>query len=125
MRNIKIMTPDKMFVTVLGVMGIVFTYWFFLRRKETAVMASDSIDILVDGGYKPEVIEIPANKETKLNFTRKDSNSCLEDVALGDFKIKKYLPLNETVTITLNPKKTGTFQFSCGMGMFHGKLIVK
>lgn len=119
------MTVDKIVVTVFGVIGIVFTYWFFLRRKETTVSAQGSIDILVDGGYKPEVIEIPVNTPTKLNFTRKDSNPCLEEVVLGDFKIKKYLPLNETITITLVPKKIGIFQFSCAMGMFHGKLIVK
>lgn len=119
------MTIDKIVVSIFGVIGIVFTYWFFLRRKETIVSAHGSIDILVDGGYKPEVIEIPVNVETKFNFTRKDSNPCLEDVIFGDFKIKKNLPLNETVSITLTPKKAGTFQFSCGMGMFHGKLIVK
>lgn len=119
------MTIDKIVVVVIGVIGIIFTYWFFLKRKETVVFAHGSIDILVDGGYKPEVVEIPVNKETKLNFTRKDSNPCLEEVILGDFKIKKNLPLNETVVITLNPKKTGIFRFSCGMGMFHGKLIVK
>ena len=119
------MTLDKLLVSILGIVGIVFTYWFFLRRKENVVSAKGSIDIMVDGGYKPEAIEIPVNKSTELNFIRKDSNPCLEEVVLGDFKIKKYLPLNETVTITLTPNKTGTFQFSCGMGMFHGKLIVK
>ncbi len=118
------MALDKFLVLVSGIIAIMFTYWFFLRRKETTVSAKEEIDITVDGGYKPEVIEIPVNAETKLNFTRKDSNSCLEEVVLGDFKIKKFLPLNETVSISLTPKKKGTFQSSCGMGMFHGKIIV-
>lgn len=119
------MTPDRIFVLIFGLIGIVFTYWFFLRRKENIATAKGEIDILVDGGYNPETIEIPFNTEIKLNFTRKDSNPCLEQIVLGDFKIKKDLPLNEKVTISLTPKRKGTFQFSCGMGMFHGKLIVR
>ncbi len=119
------MTIDKIIVLIAGIVGIVFTYWFFLRRKEIAVSAKGEIDITVEGGYKPEVIEIPADVETTLNFTRKDPNSCLEEVVFGDFKIKKYLPLNEMVSISLTPKKKGVFQFSCGMGMFHGKLVVR
>ncbi len=118
------MALDKLLVLVSGIIAIISTYWYFLRRKETVVTAKGEVDITVDGGYKPEVIEIPVNEKTTLNFTRKDSNPCLEEVVLGDFKIKKYLPLNETVSISLTPKKKGTFQFSCGMGMFHGKLVV-
>lgn len=85
----------------------------------------DSIDIIVEGGYKPEVISIPYGKTTKINFFRKDPSSCLEEVVLGDFKIRKFLPLNEKVSVEITPKQKGEFQFSCGMGMFHGKLIVK
>ena len=94
------------------------------NEKEVAV-TSDSIDITVDGGYSPEVISIPAGKTTKLNFTRKDPSSCLEEVVLGDFKVRKYLPLNQTVTIPITPQKEGEFVFSCGMNMFHGKIIVR
>jgi len=118
------MNIDKLIVLIVGVAGIIFTYWFFLRRKEQAVSAEGEIDIVVDGGYNPETIQVPFGKPTQINFTRKDSSSCLEEVVLGDFKIRKYLPLNETVTVSLTPKKKGTFQFSCGMGMFHGKLII-
>jgi plastocyanin domain-containing protein len=83
------------------------------------------VDITVDGGYKPEVISIPYGKTTKINFFRKDPSSCLEEVVLGDFKIRTFLPLNEKIGGGITPKKKGEFGFSCGMGMFHGKLIVK
>lgn len=119
------MTIDKILVFIFSVIGIVFTYWFFLMKKEPEVVVSDSVDITVDGGYTPEVIAIPYEKTTKLNFMRKDSNSCLEEVVLGDFKIRKYLPLNQQITIELTPKKKGEFTFSCGMGMFHGKIVVR
>lgn len=119
------MTPDKIIITILGFAGIVFTYWFFLMKKEKAVAVSNVVDILVEGGYTPNVISIPKGKTTKINFIRKDASSCLEEVVLGDFKIRKTLPLNQKITIELTPKKTGEFTYSCGMNMYHGKIIVK
>src|SRR3989344_4857587 len=116
---------DKIIVTIVGIAGIAFTYWFFLMKKNKEIAVSDSVDIIVEGGYSPNVISIKKGKTTKLNFIRKDSNSCLEEVVLGDFKIRKYLPLHQKVTIELTPQKGGEFGYSCGMNMFHGKIIVK
>ncbi len=118
------MSIDKIIVTLIGSGGIIFTYWFFLMRKEKEVKVQDSVDIIVDGGYSPEVISIPHGKTTTLNFIRKDPSSCLEEVVLGDFKIRKYLPLNEKVTIEIKPEKPGEYDYACGMNMFHGKIRV-
>jgi len=119
------MSLDKIIVTVSSILGIVFTYWFFLGKRDKEVEVSDSVDIIVDGGYTPEAISIQKGKTTQINFIRKDPNSCLEEVVLGDFKVKKYLPLNQKVTIELTPKKSGEFPYSCSMNMYHGKIIVK
>ena len=118
------MSLDKILVTIFSLAGIAFTYWFFLMRNEKEVKVSDSVDITVDGGYQPEVISIPQGKLTKLNFIRKDPSSCLEEVVLGDFKIRKSLPLNKKVTIEIKPERKGEFDYACGMNMFHGKIIV-
>lgn len=116
---------DKIFILLFSVGGIIFTYWFFLMKKDKEVaVTGNSIDIAVDGGYEPNFITIPKGKTTKLNFYRKDPSSCLEEVILSDFKIKKFLPLNKKTTIEVTPQKEGVFQFSCGMNMFHGKLKV-
>lgn len=119
------MEIDKILVLIISLAGILFTYWFFLQKKDVEIQAGKEIDILVDGGYNPASVVIVENKTTKLNFLRKDSSSCLEEVVLGDFKIRKFLPLNEKVSIEITPKKKGEFGFSCGMGMFHGKLVVR
>lgn len=119
------MSLDKIIVSAASLLGIAFTYWFFLGKKEKEIQVSDSVDIVVEGGYTPEAISIPKNKTTKINFIRKDPNSCLEEVILGDFKIKKYLPLNQKITVELTPNKTGEFTYSCAMNMYHGKIIVK
>ena len=116
---------DKILVTILGILGMGFTYWFFLMKKEKEVAVSGSVDITVEGGYSPEVIVIPRGKTTKINFIRKDPTSCLEEVVLGDFKIRKHLPLNQKVTVELTPQQSGEFGYACGMNMYHGKIIVK
>ncbi len=119
------MSLDKLLVTIAGIFGIALTYWFFLLKKEKVIEVKEKITITVDGGYVPETISIPKNKTTSITLIRKDANPCLEEVILSDFNIKKYLPMNKKVKIDLTPKKTGEYKFSCGMGMFHGKLIVK
>lgn len=116
---------NKSVITILGVVIIFVIYWFFLFKKEKETKVSDSVDIIVDGGYSPEVISIPLGKLTKINFIRKDPTECLAEVVLGDFKIRRSLPLNQKVTIEITPKKKGNFGYSCGMGMYHGKIVVK
>jgi plastocyanin domain-containing protein len=119
------MEIDKIFVALFSIAGMAFTYWFFLMKKDEIVTAADSVDIIVDGGYIPNTIAIPQGKTTRISFTRKDPSSCLEEVVLGDFRIRRYLPLHKKVTVEITPKKKGEFGFSCGMNMFHGKLIVQ
>lgn len=118
------MTLDQIVVALGTVAGIIGTYWFFLMKKEEVVSVADSVLITVEGGYSPQTISIPYGKTTKVTFFRKDKSSCLEEVVLPDFKIRKYLPVNQKETLELTPQKKGEFIYSCGMNMFHGKIIV-
>ena len=118
------MPIDKILVIVFGLIAIALTYWFFLMKKNKSVSVSGSVTIKVDGGYTPEVISIPKGIATQINFFRTDANSCLEEVVISEFKIRKFLPLNKTVSVTVTPQKIGEYIFTCGMNMFHGKLIV-
>lgn len=115
---------DKYFVGIIGAAVIGIIYWFFFGKKEEAVIAGDSIDVLVDGGYKPSVIKIRKGQKTTINLLRKDPSSCLEEFVLPDFKIKQYLPLGKTVKVEIFPQKAGIYPFHCGMNMFHGKVVV-
>ncbi len=119
------MTLDKIIVSLIGLVAIACVYWFFLMKRGRAVAVQDSVDIIVAGGYTPEIITVPIGKKTILNFTRTDPNSCLEEVVLGDFSIRRELPLNQKVAIEITPEKKGEFTYACGMNMFHGKIIVK
>lgn len=119
------MNLDKLLVLIFGTGAIGFVYWFFLMKKEEAVLASGEIDVLVEGGYTPSAISIQQGKPTIINFLRKDPSGCLEEVVVPEFKIRKFLPLNEKVSIEIMPKQTGEFAFSCGMNMYHGKIVVR
>ncbi len=119
------MDLDKILVAIFSLTGIAFTFWFFLLKKEHVVaVSSDSVDITVEGGYQPQALSIPVGKTTKLNFKRTDSSSCLEEVVISEFRIRRFLPLNKTVTVEITPQKKGDYPFSCGMNMFHGKVRV-
>lgn len=115
---------DKLIVTLLGVSAIGIIYWFFFGKKEESAQLKEAWSILVEGGYKPSTITIPQGKPTTLTFTRKDPNSCLEEIVLPDFKIKKFLPLDKAVAVTISPTKPGTYDIHCGMNMYHGKIVV-
>jgi plastocyanin domain-containing protein len=122
------MSEDKIIVTIIGILGILLTYWYFLGKGDgeiSDVSEKGEVDILVEGGYKPEAISVKAGKKTILNFTRKDQSSCLEEIVIPDFKIRRYLPVGEKISVEIHPDKPGSYGFACGMNMFHGKIIVK
>ena len=96
-----------------------------MKKESKAIDVENEVFITVDGGYKPDVISVKKGKSVTLKFHRKDESSCLEEVVIPDFNIRKYLILNETTEITITPNEAGEYEISCGMNMFHGKIEVK
>lgn len=115
---------EKFIVTLGGIGLIAGIYWFFFGKKEKSMEVTDSLTIIVDGGYKPNTIRIKQGETVKLTFIRKDTNSCLEEIVFPDFKIKEFLPMNEPVTVTLSPSEKGSSVFHCAMNMFHGMIEI-
>jgi plastocyanin domain-containing protein len=119
------MVIDKLLVIFFSLISIGFVYWFFLMKNDkAAVAAGKTIKIIVNGGYQPETISVVKGNTTTLTFLRQDPSSCLEDVVLPDFKIRKFLPLGKSVDISITPKQSGEYEIVCGMNMFHGKILV-
>jgi plastocyanin domain-containing protein len=115
---------DRYIVTTFGIFLIAFIYWFFFGRKENVADAAEAVTIIVDGGYKPDVIKVHQGKSVHLSVIRKDTNSCLEEIIFPDYKIKTYLPLGKTVSITLPPPHPTHSGWHCAMNMYHGKIEV-
>jgi plastocyanin domain-containing protein len=118
------MAPDKYIVGFSGILSILFIYWFFFGKKERGVEVKGKITITVDGGYNPPTVVVKNGAKTTLTFIRKDTSSCLEEIVLPEFKIRKYLPLNTPIDIEIIPKRQGEFPYSCGMNMYFGKISV-
>ena len=107
-----------------------FVWWFFGKRRASVQAAEvvdgvQTVEIVVDGGYHPQVVELKAGLPAQLIFHRKDPSSCLEEVVMPDFGVSKMLPLGEKTVIELAAQTAGDYKYVCGMNMFSGRVVVK
>ena len=125
------MDTAQIIVTLMGAGLLAFVGWFFFlapHRVAAAVSSSagvQQVDIVVKGGYSPNVIEVEHGKPVQLNFYRDEEGTCSEELLLPDFNIRRDLAPFKTTAIEFLPKQAGTFEFTCGMHMLRGSLVVK
>lgn len=122
---------DKLIVIIigLGIIGLVL-WWFFAKRQTQAVQAEDhgtnqTALITVQGGYSPQTIVLKKGVPATLTFLRTDRSACFDEVVLPDFGKKADLPVDTPYDISITPGAAGKFQYSCGMHMFFGDIIVR
>lgn len=82
------------------------------------------IKITVNGNYEPAVITLKKGIPAQLTFTRTSTQGCLEQVHSTALNFATDLPLNQPQTVTVPTDQAGEFQFSCGMDMVSGKVVV-
>ncbi len=116
------------FLSSLVTIGLI-VWWFFGNHQTEAVNAEvvgnmQKVEIVVEGGYKPEVIRLKAGVPAELTFLRKSASSCFDEVLLPDFGKQAALPVNQPYVITIKPSDPGIYTYSCGMHMFFGKIEV-
>jgi len=120
---------DVSVITGAFVLSALVIWYFFLSEKEGARVAVSSgvqeANIVVKGGYTPDVLVVKAGRPVRLNFNRQETASCSEMVLFPDFDKSAKLPPGEDVTIEFTPEEPGEYDFQCQMGMLHGKLIVE
>jgi plastocyanin domain-containing protein len=108
--------------------ALVIWYFFLSEKKGTRLAASSGVqeaNIVVKGGYTPDVLVVKAGQPVRLNFNRQETASCSEMVLFPDFNQSAKLPTGQTVTLEFTPETPGEYGFQCQMGMLHGKLIVE
>lgn len=120
----------KIGLTVGGLALISAQLWWFLFSKPKSQQAETSegvqeVSITVDGGYSPSLVTVKRGLPVRLNFMRRDPSSCLERILFPDFHIAQDLALNVITPIEFTPQTIGSYQFSCGMNMFHGAINVE
>ena len=72
---------------------------------------------VTEKGFVPSSIDAKPNTDVTLEVTRKTDQTCATEIQIPSRKIKKDLPLNQTVSIHLGKLKKGEIRFGCGMNM--------
>jgi plastocyanin domain-containing protein len=117
-------------VVLAGILAIAGVNWWFLLADRGSAAAAISVGgaqeatIVVQGGYVPAVVRVKAGSPVRLTFDRQEDSGCSEEVVFPTFGIRKFLPAFEKTIIELTPS-AGTHDFTCGMGMLRGKLVVE
>lgn len=90
----------------------------------TAV-STGPVAITVDGdGFKPSSVTFKKGTPGTLIFTRTVDDTCATEVVFPQLSIKKDLPKNTPVTITVPTDKEQKLTFQCGMGMYKSSVVV-
>ena len=119
-------------LVVLGGVALIgaIYLWFFVagRRVVQAAAGAGGVQeslVTVAGGYSPATIAVTAGRPVRLVFDRQETNPCSEEIVIPAFGVRKFLPPHQRTTVEFTPTAPGTYEMSCGMGMLHGKLVVK
>ena len=117
-----------------GLAAIAWVNWYFLLADRGLGHASlttqgaaghQEVTVVVRGGYSPSTIRAAAGQPVRLVFDRRESSSCSEEVVFPDFGVKRFLPENQRTIVEITPPAPGTYEFTCGMGMLHGRVIAE
>ncbi len=128
------MQSSDFLVIAAGLAGIAWVNWyFFLAERGAAGVAPivggaggrQEVVITVHGGYSPAVIRTAAGTPVRLVFDRQETSSCSEEVVFPDFAMKRFLPAHQKTVVEITPPVPGTYEFTCGMGMLHGRVIAE
>ena len=125
------MTPLEWIVVLAGAAAIAWVNWyFFLARRGTAVAetresGTQEVTITVQGGYEPAEVKLKKGIPARLVFDRQETSGCSEEVVIPDFGVRKFLPAFQKTTVELKPETAGSFEFTCGMSMLRGRLVVE
>ena len=123
------MTGAEILVTVSGGGLIAALARFFFGPKEArrAEIRGDvqEVEILVKGGYSPNLIRVREGVPLRLVFDRQENSDCSSRVVFPDFQVSKSLAAFGKTTVEFVPEEVGEFGFACGMNMLHGTLVVE
>jgi len=113
---------------IVGGIGLmaVLAWYFFAPQKATQAQVSggvQTVDIVVRGGYSPNLVRVTAGTPVRLRFDRQDNSDCTSRVVFPDFRRSASLAPFATTTLDLTVDEPGEYAWACGMNMLHGTLV--
>ncbi len=116
-------------VSAAGIILIGFLAWFFFGPKKSRqaelVGQVQQVQVLVKGGYAPNLIRVRQSVPLRIVFDRQEGGDCTSRVVFPDFAVNRSLPTMAKTAVEFTPDKSGQFGFACGMNMVHGTLVVE
>ena len=125
------MNISQISTIVIGLILIAFIiWWFFGKHKEASgtsaiVNNEQTATIVVNGGYSPSTVVLKKGIPAQVNFDMRDSTACLSHVVFEQLGVNEDLTKQKITTVNIPTDKAETYNFACGMDMFHGKVVVK
>lgn len=124
------MSGTEWAVALAGAAVVAWINWYFFfaagaTGRAEAAGGVQEVTIRVQGGYEPAQVRVRAGTPVRLRFDRQERAGCSEEVVIPEFGVRRFLPPFETTTVELTPPREGSYEFTCGMGMLRGRLIVE
>lgn len=96
------------------------------KRLEKVEIPQGAFKIVVSkDGFTPEEVTFQKGQPLKLAFFRADTENCADEIIIKSLNIKKSLPVGEVVLVDVPTNKTGEINFTCGMNMYKGKIVIE
>lgn len=111
----------------LAIKGIDINFWSGQTAVSSVVNTANIqvINMTVDyRGYTPSAFKLKKGVPVKWIIDGTKASGCTNEIIVPDLGIEKSLVSGKNI-IEFTPEKSGTINFSCGMGMVRGKFIVE
>jgi plastocyanin domain-containing protein len=97
----------------------------FVLMTHVAEAHTRTVRITVDNnGFSPSSIDAEAGHKLNLVFKRASGTNCGNRVVFPKLGIRRNLPVGKEVVVSITPRDAGQINFSCGMGMYKGSIVI-
>lgn len=119
---------------IVVAMGLVFAVAGCSTKAETVETENKTMNtegtqiatVTIDGGkYTPNVVTVDRGKPVELTFIGGSELGCGGTVVFKSLNMTKDVESGKTVAFIFTPQEAGEIPFTCGMGMYDGKVVVK
>ena len=112
-----------------ALIGLIIWWFFgnFQKSSQQADLANGRQEgqVVVKGGYEPEVLYLKQGVPAEVTFKMEDKTACLSHVVFSSLGVDKDLSKERLAKVQIPTDKAGEIDYVCGMGMFHGKVVVR